>query len=219
MVHWVCSEHIVMGKKFYMKEGVGFEGISMMEETKSKIPRIMIVTGAVIIGIALLGFGASKFLTANQTSATPTPGVTILPTSSRNAEPTEDNAPTVAATVLPTQRQSSSPTPSRKPSPTVTGTTTTKQLSVAVLNGSGTKGAAGGMASDLAAAGYSVVRTGNANSFGYTGISIDIKKSKNKSLDQLKKDLSANGYLVTNTTATLAESDTADAVIIVGAEE
>jgi hypothetical protein len=117
--------------------------------------------------------------------------------------------------------QKVTPTPSVSSEPTVkpTGAKKSVSLTVAVLNGSGTKGAAKSLSTALSDAGYTVSRTGNADAFTYTGVTIQIKKSDQQALDQLKKDLSAKDYLVSKSSADLAESTDVDAVIILGSTQ
>lgn len=124
------------------------------------------------------------------------------------SEPTPTATPTPQESVTPTEN----PTPTEKVTPTVAA-----KLRIEVLNGSGQQGMASKMASFLKSKGYSITATGNADAFDYTQSVIQIKKSKNQFTAQLKKDLSAS-YSVDPTVQTLAESSTADAIVIVGAE-
>lgn len=202
-----------MANKVYKKDDMNFEGISMQEGKSSstlKLLAFMIVT-AVILG--LLIFTAGSFFARND-EASETPQITILPTSSQE-EPTVAIEPTVDVDITP------SVTPKVTVNKTVTPTQVTNKkatLVVEILNGSGIKGAAGKMSTVLVSAGYTVSRTGNADAFTYTGVTINLKKSKAVLLDQLKKDLSAGSYLVTGSTTTLAETSDVDAVIILGSE-
>lgn len=206
-----------MASKLYTKDDMNFEGISMQEGNKSstlKLIAFMIVT-AIVLG--LLIFTAGSFF-AGSSEDKNAPSVTILPTSGES-DPTETPEPTKVTDdkLTPT----STPRVTAKLSPTVLLSPTIKKtqtLSVQVLNGSGVKGAAAKLSSGLTSAGYTVT-TGNADAFTYTGVTVNIKKSKSQLLDALKKDLSANDYLVTKSTTTHPESSSTDAVIILGTEE
>lgn len=172
---------------------------------KSSSPKkkafIYVVLFAVIIGAAI--FAGNYFLSGKSSSAKPMPTVAQAPT----ATPT----PTPSATISATPTKEITPTPSSK----VTPTAAAKTLQVEVLNGSGTPGLAGKVASLLRSDGYGITSTGNADTFDYTDTVIQIKKSKQQSVAQLKKDLSAS-YTVDPTVQTLAETATPDAIVIVG---
>ncbi len=211
-----------MANKVYVKEGVGFEGISMMQEEKSNAAKILILIVGTIIILGVIGFGASKFFGSSNTAVSPTPGITILPTSSR--EPSDTSEPTISQkiSVTPTKKLTPTITPKLSPTktgtPSVTGTQKKGALQVTVLNGSGTKGAAKAVSTILTDAGYTVVETRNADAFTYEGVTITIKNSRKQELDLLKKALTTNNYLITSTKTTLSETETADAEVIVGAE-
>lgn len=202
-----------MNKKMYTKEDMNFEGISMQEGKTSstlKLLLFMIITAAVL---GLLIFTAGSFFSGKNENEE-IPQITILPTSAKDIESTLTAEPTpVEDGVTP----SVTPRVTIKLSPT---TATNKiSLSLEVLNGSGVKGAAGKLTTTLINAGYHVLKTGNADAFTYTGVTVKIKKSKETFLKQLKKDLSAGNYLVTDSSSTQDEASTADAVIILGAEQ
>lgn len=88
-------------------------------------------------------------------------------------------------------------------------------LSVSVVNGSGTEGAAGRGAAILKKFGYNVVSTGNADNFNYKGLTIKVKKEKNAFLNLLKQDL-AKDYTITASSSDLSPSSLSDVLIIVG---
>jgi hypothetical protein len=192
-----------MQKRFYTKDDSGFEslGSATVTKTASKSRLVLIFlfliigAGLLFVGVKLLGMQSS-----NKQVAVVTPTPTLMPT----------DTPTPEVTATPSA--SLTPTPSTKltPSPTVT-----QSLTLSVLNGSGTPGAAGDMASALKKLGYTVASTGNADSFTYTGITVKIKKSKSDQLTQLKKDVSTVTP-VSSTSATLSESTSVDAQVIVG---
>ncbi len=203
-----------MANKLYTKDEMNFEGISMQEGKSSstlKLLAFMIVT-AVILG--LLIFTAGSFLAGESDENKDAPQITILPTSAR-VDPTEAPSPTKDEEITP----SVTPKVTVEKTPSVTGAIKKSLLTVEILNGSGVKGAAGKMSAALSNAGYNVSRTGNADAFDYTGVSVNIKKSKSAELNQLKKDLSAADYIVTESTSALPETSTVDAVIVLGVEE
>ncbi len=213
-----------MKNKLYVKEGVGFEGITMMHQGKSRWPKVFRFLAIFLIIIGLLGFVIAGFMQTKSQQPSE-PSAVVLPTSAKSLDDALTGEPVITDTVEPTTA-SESVTPTKKVTPTVritspaptTAGTQKKSLTIAVLNGSGTKGAAKEMSTALTNAGYLVSRTGNADAFTYEDITVQIKKSKQQFLDQLKKDLSANNYLVTKSTSDLEESESTDAVVIVGAE-
>jgi hypothetical protein len=213
-----------MANKMYVKDGMNFEGISMQEGKSSstiKLLGFMIIT-AIVLGLVIFTAG-SLFSGKNENVQNDAPRITILPTLSQEPINTPETSPT-GKFISPTPRVTGKPTPtlSKKvtttPVPLLTGSTKKMSLSIEVLNGSGTKGAAGKLSSLLTSAGYTVTGTGNADVFTYKGLTLNIKKSKMQQVDQLKKDLSANDYLVTNSTASLAETSAADVIITIGSE-
>lgn len=166
---------------------------------------IYVILFALIIGLAILVgnyFLSGKLISNAKPTPTPLPSPTVAPTPTSVAS--------VSATPEPTGKVT--PTPSSKVTPT---NGTSKSLQVEVLNGSGTPGEAGKAASILKSAGYTITSTGNADTFDYQQTVIQIKKSKNALAAQLKKDLST-AYSVDPTVQTLAESSSADAIVIVG---
>lgn len=157
---------------------------------------IIVISGAI--------FAGNYFLSQRQEKESVTVAATPTPTLTPEDQPTP--------TITPSE---TTPTPSKTPTSTPAPTGAT--LRIEVLNGSGTSGVASKMASYLKSKGYSISATANADSFDYTQTVIQIKKSKNSYLAQLKKDLSAS-YTVDPTVETLAESSAADAIVIVGEE-
>jgi hypothetical protein len=88
-------------------------------------------------------------------------------------------------------------------------------LSLIVQNGSGIEGVAGKAAKILQDLGYNVVSTGNADNYNYEGVTIKVKKENEKFLDLLKKDLSKDYAVKTDSSDLLSDSPT-DALIIIG---
>ncbi len=101
------------------------------------------------------------------------------------------------------------PTPSPSPTPVLAR----KDLSVAVLNGSGTAGAAGTMADYLKGLGYTVSKTGNASRFDYTKTTVEVRAGKQQFLSLLKDDLAKHG--LQDIDATISAQLSTDAVVIV----
>lgn len=138
--------------------------------------------------------------------------------------PLPSAAPTSAPTDVPTPTSSSEATPSGKVTPTTASKTTptTKpsgsaidrsEVSVSVLNGSGTSGAASEVGDYLTGLGYDVTGTGNADNFDYTDITISVKSGQTAILNQLKKDLSSQGTIGDTSTD---YTGSGDAEVIIG---
>lgn len=114
----------------------------------------------------------------------------------------------VVATTTPT------PTPEATPTPT-SGEVLRGSLSIQVLNGGGVAGAASKMKKILEDKGYSVVETGNAESYTYDNTEIIVKSSKKAYLSVLEEDLK-DIYSLGSSAATLEDSASYDARVIVG---
>lgn len=207
-----------MANKLYVKDGVNFEGISMQEGKTSQKVKIIGFIIIIIVVISLVLFLGSLFLNQKQQSDKSST-ISVSPTSSPKQQPTDlPTASPSISSVQPTKKVSPSPTIKVSPSITVTGTEKKVGITISVLNGSGTKGAAKNMSTVLTDLGYTVSSTGNADVFTYSGITINAKKSKSQVLNDLKKALVAKGYLITSATTSLDETSPTDAVVIVGAE-
>lgn len=179
-----------MQRRYYMKdEGSFFGETSTIDEQPNRKPRVIAFIVVLLLLLVALGFAANYFLHKK----------IVKETKSSVLHVTE--MPTVAITDTP------SATPSATPSP--------MPLSVQVLNGSGVLGAASKIATSLKSLGYIVTGTGNATTFDYTNIVIEVKKNEPNALTKLKADLSKS-YTIGSTSATLAESNTNDAIVIVG---
>ena len=197
-----------MQKRFYTKDEGGFESMSATVVKSTSKSRLVLVFLFFLVGAGLLFVGV-KLLSMQQENQ-----VVIAPTPTPTSSPLISEAPTPTEVIVPS---SVSKAPQTTPTPTVAASTTpsSKKLTISVLNGSGTAGAAGGASDALKELGYTVSFTGNAPSFTYEGITINIKKSKNSQLASLKKDVSGVGP-VSSTSATLAETSTVDAQVIIG---
>lgn len=161
----------------------------------------------VIILLAIIGAGAKFLGSKGETIPTPTP----FPT----AAPTETPTPTVETT--PTVKPKTTVAPTKKPASTkeASSSAASKGLIVRVLNGSGIAGRAQGLSDYLKGIGYEIGGTGNADSDTYDKSTITIKASKESLLAILKSDV-ATKYSVGTTSATLATSESYDAVVIIG---
>ncbi len=194
-------------------EGLSFQDPSFETNERSS-SRTFIVVIAIVLLLGVGIFGASRFnLFGTTTKPSPTPLPTMIPTEkpSPTKAPTETPAPTGKTKTTPSPTLKASPTPAKKTG----GTLDKAALSVSVKNGSGKPGAAQQGADTLNKLGYTVASTGNADNYDYLDITIQIKPSKQSYLTQLKKDLSS-AYTVGSTSATLSESSSPDAVVIVG---
>jgi hypothetical protein len=124
-------------------------------------------------------------------------------------------------THLPMPRQVLSPTPtplasvSASLSLTPSGGLPRNLLRVAVLNGSGTPGAAQGTSAFLQKAGYAVISVTNAERFDYRNLTVYVKTSKKQYLPQLKKDLESYSG-VGAVTASVSATIVSDVEVIVG---
>lgn len=148
---------------------------------------IVIALGA----LYLLG-SSTKHSTNSPTNPVPTTQVSMAPASSTSAQLTA--------------------TPSAAVSPTAASASLTS-LTVSVLNGSGTPGAAGKVATALKSAGFSNVTTGNASAYTYTGLTVYVKNSDN--LTSVKQAISAAEPNQQVTTSVKASIPT-DVEIIIG---
>lgn len=162
----------------------------------------------VLVIAALAGF-YFFMLKGQQTKSTVTP--TATPTSA------------VTPTTLPSATPSGllSPSVSKKltisPSGSVDKNTKLDRstITIAVLNGSGVKGAASAISTYLSGLGYKVQSTGNAEVFTYEGITVKAKKANSDYLTLLKNDISKENPDV-SVTAKTDDTITTDAVVIVG---
>ena len=114
------------------------------------------------------------------------------------------------------KKGSSKPTPTPQETPTPTSAEVSRgSLSIQVLNGGGVAGAATKMKKTLEDKGYTVADTGNAPSYTYDKTEILVKSAKKAYLPLLEEDLK-DSYSLGTSAATLEDSVTFDAQIIVG---
>ena len=131
-----------------------------VQRTSNKKRLVVIFIVVLLLIIAALG---ALYLLGSSTKHTPQPTNPI---------------PSVTISEAPTPASPSaqlSPSPEASISPTAASTS----LAITVLNGSGTPGAAGQVATALKTAGYTDVTTGNAKAYTYTGITIYAKTKAN----------------------------------------
>jgi len=185
---------------------------------KAPFPRKLVFLLLLLILLCAGGFAGVRYMQEGGTSQT----LVSPQTTPAEETPTQTPSPTEALTPTPEEKVSTTPSPTSKVTPTktagvtpaVAGASTRSSTTVSVLNGSGIAGAASKISTTLKDAGYTIGTVGNAQTFDYTGVTIQVKKSKSSILTQLKTDLSS--YKVGSTSATLTESNAADAVVIVG---
>lgn len=110
------------------------------------------------------------------------------------------------------------PTPTPTPSPTPTPVAAKREdVSIQVLNGGGTAGAAGKMKKLLEDKGYSVKDVGNTDEYTYTKTEILVKAGKEAYRTLLESDLK-DTYSLGTASATLPADVTYDVRVIVGKE-
>ncbi|HWY79223.1 MAG TPA: LytR C-terminal domain-containing protein [Candidatus Sulfotelmatobacter sp.] len=178
-----------------MSDGSAFQGQPVYVEKSSNKKRLVIIFLVIfLLVIAALGalymLGSSSKHTNQPTNPIPTDIMAATPTTASNS-----------AQLSVTTTASSSPTNSPK------------ILQISVLNGSGTPGAAGQIASALQTAGYTNVTTGNAKSFTYTGVTLYAKNAAD--LKQVQKVITATNATV-KITASINSTIPTDVEVIVG---
>lgn len=110
------------------------------------------------------------------------------------------------------------PTPTAAPEPTPTPIAVARdEVTVEVQNGSGESGVANTMKALLEEKGYTVEKTGNADSYDYEQTEIHVKASKESLIETLKEDLGEK-YTIGIAEADLDEDAPYDVRVIVGAE-
>jgi len=117
--------------------------------------------------------------------------------------------PTIAVKPTPT----SVPIPTAVPTPVIDR----KSLKIQILNGSGTAGVAGTLKALLEEKGYTVAGTGNAKTYDYKSMEIQVTSDKESFIAVLQSDLSGK-YTIGSTSATLKSTLPYDAVVIIGKE-
>ena len=166
-----------------------------------------------LIFLAGVGFFATKYFFGGKEE---TKSLTITATPTEYQFPTDTPTPSAS----PTAALKATPTAKPTTKPTLNSTDSASgldrsALSIEVQNGSGEGGVAGKGSETLKALGYNVIATGNADNFDYQNVTIQVKSTKSKYLDLLKKDLGFS-YTIGTTSADLSSSSTADALVIIG---
>lgn len=110
------------------------------------------------------------------------------------------------------------PTPTTAPTPTPATAVSRSDITVEVLNGGGTPGAAGRMKTFLEEKGYTVSATGNTEEYNYTTTDILAKADKEAYLALLSEDLKSD-YTLGTVSATLGADASYDVQVIVGEGE
>ncbi len=109
-----------------------------------------------------------------------------------------------------------SPTPTATPTPTPTPALKKEELKIKVLNGAGTKGKAAEVKEILKNKEYGEILTDNADNFDYQITEINVKKDKIQAASLLKNDL--KDYVTSPKIGQLDDKETADVIIIIGAD-
>jgi ABC-type glycerol-3-phosphate transport system permease component len=193
-----------------MSDSFSLEEFPAYVEHSSRKPKILFIFA--IVFLIILFILAGLFFMGTKSKKTEEK---IIPQPTATTAPTETSTATVSGSL--------SPSPSGKttisPMPSKAGQKTTdldrSKLEIAVLNGSGTAGAARGIATYLSGLGYAIKATANADRFDYQQITVKVKKSKSNYLAQLKKDISSSPAAGT-VTASIDDTITTDAEVIIG---
>ena len=112
--------------------------------------------------------------------------------------------------------KTATPTPAPTVTPTPTPAFAKEDLKIQVLNGGGVAGKATDVKQILTDKGYLDIITGNADNFDYTKTELQVKKSKSQAYSIVASDL--KDYVTSPTQSTLAEDETADVILIIGAD-
>lgn len=174
---------------------------------KSSNRKRLVIIFLVIFVLVIVALGA-LYLLGSSAKKPPIQPTAPVPTQTPLASPTPASA---SAQVSPTAEVTTAAktTPATKATPTPAKTA----LSISVLNGSGTPGAAGQTASALKSAGYTNITTGNASAYTYTGITIHVKDKNNlASVEKAIQDANPSVKITTGVDPTLAS----DVEVIVG---
>jgi hypothetical protein len=162
-----------------------------------------------LIVLIILGkklFSPSKQISSETLSPTPSPTEFQFPTDT----PEASVSPTSGVTPSPTAKAAANPVDSK------TGLDRSA-VSVEVLNGSGTVGAASKAADILKGLGYNVTSTGNADNFDFAKTEIHTSSAKSNYLSLVQSDLSSS-YTIGTADSNLDASSSADIEVIVGAQ-
>jgi cytoskeletal protein RodZ len=190
----VISKHnllITMEQKRNIFMNEGFSDFPSYVERSSPKPKLLLIFIIVLL-IIIAALAALYFLGANNKQEV----VQSIPAAPTPTSPPVQSQPTITSVV-------SQPPLDRS------------TLTVAILNGSGTAGAAKGISSYLNGLGYNVGTVGNADNFTYTGITVHVRKSKSSYLSQLENDLKTHEPNA-SISASVDDTIATDAEVIVG---
>lgn len=196
-----------------MKENESYQNLpsyTMRTRNASKLVLIFVVlfllvtvalAGLFFLGYSKSGMGMISFYPTSYITPTVVETVTPLPTSSASAMMVGSVSPSSSAGELSTVDSKTN--------------LDRGELTVAVLNGSGEAGAAGGVSSYLEDLGYKIGRVGNADVFTYQNLTVVVRKSKSSYAGLIKKDLQANPSFA-SVSVSVSDDVSADAEVIVG---
>lgn len=190
-----------------------FQGYETVDKKSSRRYWLIILFLVLLLLLAGLTYAGYQYFLMQQKhhSATPTPIPTQMPINTPTPMASSSATASLSGTLAPSQTGKTG-----KTTPTPSAGIKRSKTTISVLNGSGIPGAAGKIATYLQGLGYSIGTTGNATSFDYAGLTIEVKKTTDKTvLTQLQADLKKQ-YTVSSTSATLNSSNPADAIVIVG---
>lgn len=177
------------GNKFYMSDS--FSDFPSYVERSSPKPKLFLIFILVFL-LVIAALAGLYFLGANKNN-------NFLQT--RTVAPT----PTIIVAPIPTA------------TPVITQPPIERSgLTVTILNGSGTAGAARGISSYLNGLGYTIGPIGNADNFSYTGLTVHVKQEKSAYLKQLEEDLKKYNPDITSVSASVDNSIATEAEVIVG---
>ena len=187
------------------------ENQRLYRTSSKRISTPLIITIVLLLAV-LLGGAYVFFQAQKKTNTVESPLPSPAPTTEKavTPSPTEEVTPTGSVSTTPAKVTPGKATPTTKPA---AGTVDRSEVSISVLNGSGTAGAASKTSNYLKGLGYTISGTGNADTFDYEDITIAVKKGNTALLNQLKKDLASEG---TVGSATTDYTGTADAQVIIG---
>jgi LytR cell envelope-related transcriptional attenuator len=180
-----------------MSEDSPFQGQPSYVAKSSNKKRLVVVFLVVFL-LVIAGLGA-LYLLGSTTKKAAKPATTMpLPTEVMST-PTPEATSSAKLSVTPTATSSAS-------------AIDPATLKVSVLNGSGTPGAAGKIATALKTAGFTNVTTGNAKEYTYKGLTVTVKKKAY--LSQVQKAVAADSSM--KVTTSVDTSLLSDIEVIVG---
>jgi len=190
---------------------LGQASVSHKGSGKFKKFLFMFIFLLLLVGV---GFATTKYFLKSDKQ---TKSLTITPSPTEYEFPTDTPTP-IASPTATLKKVTPTTKPTEKPvtdSVDKTSGLDRSALNVEVQNGSGEAGVAAKGSDTLKGLGYKVVATGNADNFDYQDVTIQVKSTKSNYLALLKKDLGFS-YTIGTTSADLASSSTADALVIIG---